>query len=266
MSDKNFFATLRPLVRAIRLANGSQIQSKGEGDVIFQPWVNGKFSESLVTFPNVLFAPDLRSNLVSILSLVRHENYEIRINKHRMEFYQNGELRMTARINERCVAYLDGRIIPTEAANAATTVPMDLDLWHRRLAHVNYQTLDSIIRLGLVNDLRINSSAKPDPLCTPCISGKQTRASHTTPSERSSTLLYRVSTDLHGPIHTEAFPSRARYWMAFVDEASGYVTLSLLRSKDGAFEAFQQYKAMAENQTGHRIKHDSCHSRTKRAS
>jgi len=43
--------------------------------------------------------------------------------------------------------------------------------------------------------------------------------------------------------------------MPFVDEASGYVFLSLLRTKDAAFEMFQRYKAVAENQTGHRIKH-----------
>jgi hypothetical protein len=43
--------------------------------------------------------------------------------------------------------------------------------------------------------------------------------------------------------------------MAFVDEASGYVHLFLLRTKDAAFDAFQRYKSLAENQTGHKIKH-----------
>lgn len=43
--------------------------------------------------------------------------------------------------------------------------------------------------------------------------------------------------------------------MPFVDEASGYVALALLRTKDTALEMFQRYKALAENQTGHRIKH-----------
>jgi hypothetical protein len=206
-------------------------------------------------FPNVLFAPHLQFNLVSVLSLVRKQNYEVRINKKQMEFYHEGVLRMTARIDGNCVAHLDGRIISAEAANAASTCPLDRELWHRRLAHINHTNLDTLIRHNLLRDLRIDSQTKPDPICLPCISGKQTRAIHTTPASRSTTLLDRVSTDLHGPIHTEALPSRAKYWMPFVDEASGYIFLSLLRTKDMAFEAFQRYKALAENQTSHKIKH-----------
>ena len=255
MSDKHVFSDLRPLVRTIRLANGAQIKSKGEGSVVFQPWVDGKFTPNLITFPNVLFAPDLQSNLLSVLSLVQRNNYEVHINNDRMEFYRNGTLCMAARIDSNCVAYLDGRIVPAETANAASTLPLNRELWHRRLAHINLNTLNDLIRHGLLEDLQLDSNVKPDKICVPCISGKQTRAVHTAPMIRSDILLHRVSADLHGPIHTEAFPSRARYWMPFVDEASGYVTLALLRSKDGAFEAFQKYKALAENQTSCRIKH-----------
>jgi hypothetical protein len=43
--------------------------------------------------------------------------------------------------------------------------------------------------------------------------------------------------------------------MPFVDEALGYVILVLLQSKDAALEMSQCYKALAENQTGHQIKH-----------
>jgi hypothetical protein len=109
MGDENFFSTLRPLVRTIRLANGAHIQSKGEGNVIFQPWVNGSFSPNLITFPNVLFAPDLQSNLVSVLSLVRRQNYEVRINSKQMEFYHGGVLYMTACINSNCVTVAENR-------------------------------------------------------------------------------------------------------------------------------------------------------------
>jgi hypothetical protein len=39
MGNEEFFASLRPQVREIRLANGASIKSKGEGDVIFQPCI-----------------------------------------------------------------------------------------------------------------------------------------------------------------------------------------------------------------------------------
>jgi transposase InsO family protein len=255
MGDKTYFSSMRPYVHTIKLANGAYIHSKGEGEVIFQPWINGKFSANQVIFPNVLFAPDLQSNLISVLSLVRKEGYEVRIHEQQMEFYQDGKLRMTARIDENCVAYLDGRVVPREQANAASTCTFDRELWHRRLAHFHFEGLETLIREGLVEDLRIDNNSKPDPICVPCLSGKQHRAVHTTPTTRSDTLLHRISADLHGPIHTEALPYRALYWMPMVDEASGYVHVALLRKKSEALDAFQRFKAMAETQTGKRIKH-----------
>jgi Reverse transcriptase (RNA-dependent DNA polymerase)/GAG-pre-integrase domain/gag-polypeptide of LTR copia-type len=255
MGDKNLFSSMRPHVRTIKLANGGYIYSKGEGEIIFQPWVNGKFSTDTVIFPNVLFAPDLQSNLISVLSLVRKEGYQIWINEQRMEFYLNGELRMTARIDENCVAHLDGRVITSELANAASTSILNRELWHRRLAHFHLQGLETMIRDDLVEDLRIDNASKPDPICVPCLAGKQHRAVHTTPTTRSDTLLHRISADLHGPIHTEALPYRALYWMPMVDEASGYIHVALLRKKSDALEAFQKFKALAETQTGLRVKH-----------
>jgi Reverse transcriptase (RNA-dependent DNA polymerase)/gag-polypeptide of LTR copia-type/GAG-pre-integrase domain len=255
MGDENLFLSMRPHVRTIKLANGGYIYSKGEGEVIFQPWVNGKFSTDTVIFPNVLFAPELQSNLISVLSLVRNAGYQIWINEQRMEFYLNGELRMTARIDENCVAHLDGRVITSEQANAASTCILNRELWHRRLAHFHIQGLETMIRDELVEDLRIDNTSKPDPICVPCLAGKQHRAVHTTPTTRSDTLLYRIAADLHGPIHTEALPYRALYWMPMVDEASGYIHVALLRKKSDALEAFQRFKAMAETQTGLRIKH-----------
>lgn len=255
MGDEHFFASLRPLVREIQLADGASIYSKGEGDVSFQPWINGKFSTSVIIFPNVLFAPDLKSNLISVLSLVRQNGYEIRINSQQMEFYHGGELRMTARIDENCIAYLNGRVLTAESALAASTCPLDRALWHRRLGHFHHAGIDKIIRNNLVEGLDLNSNSSPDPICVPCISGKQTRAVHTTPMPRADNVLDRVFMDLHGPIPVEAIPERSKYWFPIVDDMSGYTHIYLLRKKDAALEAFKRFKASAENQTDRKIKH-----------
>jgi hypothetical protein len=255
MSDESFFASLQPLVRTIRLANGGSIHSKGEGDIVFQPWLDGHFSPDLITFPNVLFTLDLQSNLVSVLSMVRRQDYEVRINKEQMEFYCHGKLRMTARIDDNCVAYLNGRVLDSDSANAATTLPLDRELWHRRLGHYHHQGIDALIHQNLVNDLRIDSNAKPDPICVPCISGKQTRAVHTACATCATTPLERTFIDLKGLIDVQSVPHHAKYWMPFVDDASDFVTLSLLRTKDTAFEAFCNYKALVENQTNEKMKY-----------
>ena len=96
---------------------------------------------------------------------------------------------------------------------------------------------------------------KPDPICEPCLAGRQTHAIHTKPATQSDELLYCVSADLHGPIHTQAVPNHLKYWMPIEDEASGYTHVTLLRTKGQAMEAFTWYKAMVETQTRSKIKH-----------
>jgi hypothetical protein len=254
MGDEQSFNTLNPWVREIRLANGRSIYSKGEGDVIFQPWVNGKFSTNPIIFPNVLFAPDLKSNLFSVLSMARKDGYEIRINSKQMEFYREDELKMTARINDNCVAYLNGRVLTSETALASSTLPLNRELWHRRLGHFHHAGIEKIVRDKTVDDLELDSNQPPDPICHPCLAGKQTRAVHTKPMARADEILDRVFMDLHGPIPVESMPDRAKYWFPMVDDMSGYTVIALLRTKDQALQAFRQYKAMVETHTNKKIK------------
>ncbi|CAG7846893.1 Retrovirus-related Pol polyprotein from transposon TNT 1-94 Includes: RecName: Full=Protease; Includes: RecName: Full=Reverse transcriptase; Includes: RecName: Full=Endonuclease [Serendipita indica DSM 11827] len=163
--------------------------------------------------------------------MARKEGYDIRINSKQMEFYLDVKLRMTARIDDNCVAYLNGRVLTSEQAHIASTLKLDRELWHRRLGHFHQDGVDILIRHNLVNGLKLDSNAKPDPICAPCIAGKQTRAPHTTPATHAATPLDRVFIDLKGPVNAESMPHH------------------------GAFRAFQEFHKLAENQTHQRLVH-----------
>ena len=45
-----------------------------------------------------------------------------------------------------------------------------------------------------------------------------------------------------------------RYWITFIDNYTRFCAVIFLKSKDHAFEAFQRYKAYAENHFGTKIK------------
>ena len=49
-------------------------------------------------------------------------------------------------------------------------------------------------------------------------------------------------------------PNGERYFITFIDERSGRVSITLLNSKDGAFAAFRSYRARAEKSSGRNIK------------
>ena len=171
---KHWFCSYSPHVIPIRLANNLIIYSAGVGSVEFQPLVEG-IPEHPVVFHNVLHVPDLASNLLSLFLLTREKRYLITIEYNKVKFLQSNELHFTATVNDRNIGYLDGHVIvPTaQSANATSTCPMDLTLWHRRCSHINLPDLKDMHSRKLVTGMVIKSRSTPDPICEPCILGKQ---------------------------------------------------------------------------------------------
>ena len=82
---RHWFNTYKPQVTPIRLANDQVIHSTGIGSVCFQPVVNGKPGK-LLEFHRVLHVPDLRSNLLSVLYLTKHQSYTVIITSSKISF------------------------------------------------------------------------------------------------------------------------------------------------------------------------------------
>ena len=118
-----WFADYKPYVVPIQLANNHIIHSAGKGSIIFHPVVNGK-TLTPVQIHHVLHVPDLGSNLLSVLYLVKHQNFLVTIFKNTLTFHQNDKLYFTATIDPWNVAYLDGHTqLGYESAKIATQKP-----------------------------------------------------------------------------------------------------------------------------------------------
>jgi len=160
------------------------------------------------------------------------------------------------KVNSSTVAYLQGTTIPIpETANLSsfTTLPMDLELWHRHLCHPSFPVLRKMINENLVTGLRITSPSKPDPICKSCLAGKMVAEPFPSSSSHQSTsLLEIIHSDVHGPIRVPSH-SGYIYWVTFID-GSGKFRAAYLMKKSDIFPSFKKYKAWAENQTGCRIK------------
>jgi hypothetical protein len=103
-----------------------------------------------------------------------------------------------------------------------------------------------------VTGLRIDDTSPPDPVCEPCIAGKQQRIINKT-ATRCQLPLGIVHCDLHGPMPV-ASPEGYRYFIIFVDDATQLWAIYFLRQKSDAPKAFWEYKAYIENATGHKVK------------
>jgi hypothetical protein len=154
-----------PFWTPICLANDLVVYSAGIGSIVSTPTIKGKTTWKL-EFTRVLHVPDLRTNLLLILYLTRHKGFTVNINVCEMRFLHNGTLLFTAQINENNAAFLDGTTDANiESAHLMSTLPLNLSLWHRRLAHHDYNSVKHMIMCQLVAGINIKSKQPPDPIC-----------------------------------------------------------------------------------------------------
>src|SRR5215469_9523609 len=99
----------------------------------------------------------------------------------------------------------------------------------------------------LVTGLKLESHAHPDPVCEPCLAGKMHSLPFLPSTNHNRSPLALVHSDLHGPLPV-ASHSGYKYWITFIDDATRFRAVYLLKAKSEAFDAFREYKVWAENQ------------------
>ena len=100
--------------------------------------------------------------------------------------------------------------------------------------------------------MTLDSLAAPDPICEPCLPGKM----HGNPFPSSQWRARHPLELVHSDVHQVPYPSFSgfRYWVTFIDDYSRFRFVLPIKAKSDVFDAFKQFKAYAENQSGHKIK------------
>ena len=161
-------------------------------------------------------------------------------------------MRFTATVNEHNVGYLDGHTIVPQAANATTTLPLNLTLWHNRCSHLNFEDLNAMHSKRHVTGMKLVSKTPPDPICEPCLAGKMHANPFPSSTSRASRPLELIHSDVHGPLPVQTH-SGFRYWVIFVDDCTRIWAVYLMRLKSQTFASFKQFKAYAESLFNARI-------------
>nr|GFC53972.1 retrovirus-related Pol polyprotein from transposon TNT 1-94 [Tanacetum cinerariifolium] len=106
-------------------------------------------------------------------------------------------------------------------------------LWHQRLSHLNFDTINDLARNDLVAGLPKFKYHK-EHLCPSYEQGKSKRASHPPkPVLNSRQRLHLLHMDLCGSMRVASINGK-RYVLVIVDDYSRYTWVHLLRSKDEA--------------------------------
>ncbi|GJQ92965.1 retrovirus-related pol polyprotein from transposon TNT 1-94 [Tanacetum coccineum] len=104
-------------------------------------------------------------------------------------------------------------------------------LWHRRLNHLNFGTLNDLARKDLVRGLPRLKFEK-DHLCSACQLGKSRKATHKPKTINTITeVLHTLHMDLCGPMRVQSINGK-KYILVIVDDYSRFTWVKFLRSKD----------------------------------
>ncbi|GKC04605.1 retrovirus-related pol polyprotein from transposon TNT 1-94, partial [Tanacetum coccineum] len=118
-------------------------------------------------------------------------------------------------------------------------------LWHRRLSHLNFGTINDLTRLDLVDGLPKFKYGK-DHLCSACERGKNKRASHPlklVPSDHFKLELLHM--DLYGPMQVASINGK-KYILVIMDDYSRYTWVYFLHLKDETPEIIKKFIAQAQ--------------------
>jgi len=188
------------------------------------------------------------------LYLTSMQRFHVIIEKKTMQFQCDGVLLFTATMHGQ-LAYLDGTTIRPHSALSTTSsslLPLTLNLWHRHFAHLSMSQVKSLLNSNVVVGMQINSQTRPDPVCEPCIAGKQHRIVNRT-ATRATVPLQIVHCDLHGKMPIASLGGH-NYFIVFVDDYTRLWCLYFLKRKSDAAQAFMAFRAEMEKQTGYVVK------------
>nr|GEX09193.1 hypothetical protein [Tanacetum cinerariifolium] len=130
-------------------------------------------------------------------------------------------------------------------------------LWHRRLGHLNFKTMNKLVRNNLVRGLP-TKCFENDHNCTVCLKGKQHKASCKTKLVNSMTKpLHTLHMDLFGPLSL----NHKWYCLVVTDDFSRFTWTFFLKTKDETSGILRNFITKIENLKELRVKIIKCDNR-----
>nr|GEW07482.1 putative ribonuclease H-like domain-containing protein [Tanacetum cinerariifolium] len=131
------------------------------------------------------------------------------------------------------------------------------NLWHRRLGHVNFKTINKLVKENLARGLPTKVLTN-DNSCVACKKGKQHRASYKSKLVSSvDQPLFRLHMDLFGPTFVKSL-SKKSYCLVITDDYSRFSWVFFLASKDESTPILKTFIIGLENLLSLKVKVIRC--------
>ncbi|KAI3718335.1 hypothetical protein L6452_19200 [Arctium lappa] len=217
----------------------SSFKAKSGGAVTFgdnkQGHIKGycELSKGNVSVSKVAYVDGLKHNLISISQLCDH-GFDVKFQRKYCSLLhsESGQEMLRAdrkgnlyRMNFTKITDTDSEKLCLVSLNSE-----EIWLWHKKISHLNFSSLDKLVKLNLVKGLPSLKFNK-DHLCSACEMGKMKRSSHKTKSENNCPRpLHMLHVDLCGPISIQSLAGK-KYILVLIDEFSRYTWIEFIRAK-----------------------------------
>ncbi|KAG6590647.1 Gag-Pol polyprotein [Phytophthora cinnamomi] len=254
-SSKKFMRNYKKISPVdVHLADDGVVQAIGRGDIVMKMQTPRGVKKGVLT--NVWHIPKLSRNLFSVGRFTKDVGPVTFESDGCFTETKGLKWKLGAREGKGLFKLSMTPVTPDEA-NVASSKDRKGDttsyLWHLRLGHIGHGGLDAIVKKGYGSGIDM-TSVKQWELCDGCSLGKQTRVSYMKSSpNRAKQVLEVVHSDVCGPMQTSTFGGK-RYFVTFIDDKSHFCVVYLMRNKSEVAAKFAEFVALAETQTGKRVK------------
>jgi len=221
----------------VLMGNGSRASVHGVGTVDMK-LTSGKF----VHLQNVQHVPGINKTLISD-SLLCRDGFKLVFESNKLVISRYGQF-IGKGYDSGGMVCLSLSDFSNSVVNNVNRLSNDdeVNIWHSRLCHINFRSISPLSILSLIPKLPIVKGSK----CQACVQAKQPRKPHFSVEERDSGLLELIHSDLC-KMNGVLTKWSKKYMMTFIDDATCFCYVYLLKSKDEALDFFKIYKADVEN-------------------
>ncbi|GJY21361.1 putative ribonuclease H-like domain-containing protein [Tanacetum coccineum] len=224
-----------------------------------------KIRTGKLDFEDVYFVKELKFNLFSVLQMCDKKNNvlftetECLILSPNFKLLDESQVLLKVPRQNNMYSFDLKNVVPSGGLTClfAKAIIDESNLWHRRLGHINFKTMNKLVRGNLVRGLP-SKLFENDHTCVACQKGKQHKASCKTKLVSSiSQPLQMLHMDLFGPTSVRSINHKT-YCLVVTDDYSRFSWVFFLATKDETSGILKTFITGIENQINHKVKIIRC--------
>ncbi|GJT79941.1 putative ribonuclease H-like domain-containing protein, partial [Tanacetum coccineum] len=225
----------------------------------------GKIRTGKLDFEDVYFVKEHKFNLFSVSQMCDRKNNVLFTESEclilSLEFKLPDESQVMLKVPRRDNMYSFDlkNVVPSKGLTClfAKAINDESKMWHRRLGHINFKTINKLVKGNIVRGLP-SKIFQNDHSCVACQKGKQHKA---TCKSKLVNYVYQplqiLHMDLFGPTFVKSIMGKM-YCLVVTDDYSRFSWVFFLAKKDETSGILKNFITGIENQLDHKVKIIRC--------